>query len=279
MAQSSHMPWVIFHLMVDRYGVSANYVKEMVAMPTISAVPKLPRHFRGVMNLRGKVIPVIDLRIKLGMVPHQSEIDDLIAMLSQREQDHKNWIETLEASVRDREPFSLATDPHKCAFGMWYDTFTTRNHLLRSCLEKFDTPHKRIHAIAQRVKQFEEQHNFDAAFELINQTKKNELSEMTQLFDRTRNLLLDTAREIALVIESDHNAMAVAVDSVEAIEKLSDSTIENLPDITQYPENESIIGTARRDKKDDLVMLIDANLILNMSDQPALEAFAANSSA
>lgn len=265
------MPWVIFHLMDDRYGVSANHVKEMVAMPSVSAIPKLPQHFRGVINLRGKVIPVIDLRIKLGMVPHQSEIDDMIDMLNQREQDHKNWIDTLESSVRDRVEFSLATDPHQCAFGKWFDNFETRNHLLSSCIEKFDTPHKKIHAIANKVKLFEEKQDFDAAYQLIDQTKKNELSEMIRLFSRTRNLLLDTAREIALVIESKRNAMAVAVDSVESIERLSVATIEDLPDITQHPDNVSIIGTARRDKKDDLVMLIDANRILDLAEEPALE--------
>ena len=41
-------------------------VREIIKMMDITAVPQVPAHVKGVINLRGKVIPVIDLRLKFG---------------------------------------------------------------------------------------------------------------------------------------------------------------------------------------------------------------------
>ena len=41
-------------------------VREIIKMMDITAVPQVPQHVKGVINLRGKVIPVVDLRLKFG---------------------------------------------------------------------------------------------------------------------------------------------------------------------------------------------------------------------
>ncbi len=126
---STDMPWVIFHLLDEQFAVSANHVREMVAMPKVVPVPQTPDYIRGVINLRGQVMPVMDLRLRMEMTSLVDETEDLIHLLDQREQDHKNWITELESSVREHREFKLATDPHKCAFGKWYDNFKTENRI------------------------------------------------------------------------------------------------------------------------------------------------------
>lgn len=58
--------YLTFELAHEEYGVPVLKVREIVRMTDITPVPRMPRHVRGVINLRGKVIPVIDLRLKLG---------------------------------------------------------------------------------------------------------------------------------------------------------------------------------------------------------------------
>jgi purine-binding chemotaxis protein CheW len=53
----------------EEYGLSVLHVREIIKMMAITAVPQVPPHIKGVLNLRGKVIPVIDLRIKFGFAP------------------------------------------------------------------------------------------------------------------------------------------------------------------------------------------------------------------
>ena len=148
--------------------------------------------------------------------------------MDQREQDHKNWIAELESSVRERREFKLAIDPHKCAFGKWYDNFETDNRTLSGCLKKCDAPHQEIHGIAIKVKGMEEKEDFDSAYEIINPTKEGEWAEMIRLFSKARSLLRESKREIALVLEWKVTAIAGAVDSFATVENLSVSNVDAL---------------------------------------------------
>lgn len=268
---SIDMPWVIFHLLDEQFAVSAHHVREMVAMPKVVAVPKTPNYVKGVINLRGQVIPVIDLRLRMGMASLVDESEDLVRLLDQREQDHKNWIAELESSVRDRREFKLATDPHKCAFGKWYDNFKTDNRILASCLTKFDAPHQKIHAIAIKVKKMEEEKDFDSAYEIINQTKEGELAEMIRLFAEVRSLLRESNREIALVLEWKERTMAVGVDSVETVEKLSESNIEEMPAVVSTVDNECVAGIGKREKDEELVQLLDVGKLIGQEKDLAID--------
>ena len=263
---STDMPWVIFLLQDQPFAVAANYVREMVAMPKIVSVPQMPPYIRGVINLRGQVVPVIDLRARLGMTSLLDETEDLINLLNQREQDHKNWLVELESSVKERREFKLATDPHKCAFGKWYDNFTTDNRVLANCLNKFDAPHKRIHAIAFEVKELEEKEGSESAYAVIERTRNGDLAEMIKLFSEACNLLRESDREIAMVLEWKDKAMAAAVDSIETVEKLSKSNIEEMPETFFSLDNECVVGIGKRDKDDKLVQILDISRLLEQEE-------------
>jgi purine-binding chemotaxis protein CheW len=54
--------WVVFTVGPERFGVSATQVQEIVRYPDATLVPDMPRFVKGVMNLRGKIIPLMDLQ-------------------------------------------------------------------------------------------------------------------------------------------------------------------------------------------------------------------------
>lgn len=59
--------YLTFKLGVEEYGLEILKVQEIMKMVEITKVPRTPEFVRGVINLRGKVIPVVDLRLKFGM--------------------------------------------------------------------------------------------------------------------------------------------------------------------------------------------------------------------
>jgi purine-binding chemotaxis protein CheW len=59
--------YLTFHLGNEEFGVRVLKVREIMGLQEITAVPQTPCHVKGVINLRGKVIPVIDLRLKFGL--------------------------------------------------------------------------------------------------------------------------------------------------------------------------------------------------------------------
>jgi len=61
--------YLTFGIGDERYGVGILDVREIVGMMPIRTIPQVPEFIKGVVNLRGKVIPVIDTRLKFGMAP------------------------------------------------------------------------------------------------------------------------------------------------------------------------------------------------------------------
>jgi purine-binding chemotaxis protein CheW len=61
--------YLTFVLADEEYGISILKVREIIGMLPITSVPQTPSFVKGVINLRGKVIPILDLRSKFGMPP------------------------------------------------------------------------------------------------------------------------------------------------------------------------------------------------------------------
>jgi purine-binding chemotaxis protein CheW len=59
--------YLTFALGDEEYGVPVLKVREIIKMMDITVVPQVPAHIKGVINLRGKVIPVVDLRLKFSL--------------------------------------------------------------------------------------------------------------------------------------------------------------------------------------------------------------------
>jgi purine-binding chemotaxis protein CheW len=59
--------YLTFALAEEEYGLEILKVREIISMSEITSMPKTPEYVKGVINLRGKVIPVIDLRLKFAM--------------------------------------------------------------------------------------------------------------------------------------------------------------------------------------------------------------------
>jgi purine-binding chemotaxis protein CheW len=59
--------YLTFALAQEEYGLPVLKVREIIKIMHITAVPQVPPHIKGVINLRGKVIPIIDLRLKFGL--------------------------------------------------------------------------------------------------------------------------------------------------------------------------------------------------------------------
>ncbi len=53
-----------FRIGEESYGISIKHVREIIEMQNISEVPDMPGYVKGVINLRGKVIPIVDIRLR-----------------------------------------------------------------------------------------------------------------------------------------------------------------------------------------------------------------------
>lgn len=258
--------WVLFELDNQLFGFGIEHVREMVLMPDLAEVPKTPDYILGVTNLRGSTIAVIDLRIRLGMKSLAESRQDLADLLNARKQDHIDWLAELKASVREGREFTKATDPHKCAFGKWYDTFRTDDLELASLLKKFDEPHQVIHGIADTVKGLEKEGKTDEAEELMASTESRELKTMLDLFDSVVSVLLASQRRITVIVEMDGQVCGMTVDSVESVVTLKPDEINAAPEFSAEQSSDAVIGVAHPKGFDRMVLLLEPGKILEAGE-------------
>ncbi len=231
-------------------------VREMLACPRVTALPGLPRHARGLLNLRGEVVPLIDLRCRLGLRSRLDELAAMVQMLHEREADHVRWVETLTSCVREGRELTLQTDPHLCAFGRWLYAYHTSNRVLAMALARFEKPHAAIHEAAVTIRPLIARKDA-AAVEQVLCNVQHDLALMRRLFQEARETLASSLQEIVVVIDAGGRAFGITVDQVESVEPLRGEELP--PRVAGAPlDAEGLVsGVARRTKDDATVLLLD----------------------
>lgn len=80
-ATQEGMACLIFRLMDKFYGVDAHLVREIVRLPEVTPLEEAPHYVIGVINLRGHVIPIMDLHLRMGRLPLPYQVSDAVAIL------------------------------------------------------------------------------------------------------------------------------------------------------------------------------------------------------
>jgi purine-binding chemotaxis protein CheW len=62
-----HEKYLSFHVGAEEFAIGVLSVREIMGILDITAVPQTPAYVKGIINLRGKVVPVVDLRLKFGL--------------------------------------------------------------------------------------------------------------------------------------------------------------------------------------------------------------------
>ncbi len=268
--QAQDFPWVIFELQAQLYAINTCYIREMIEIPKYTALPDSSEEVRGVIDLRGEVAVLLDTRRRLGLASLEQESRELIELLQAREQDHVNWLETLETAIREQREFHLTTDPHQCAFGKWYDHFHTDNPVLKLQLQAFDEPHKALHALGKKLISMSENGQRDQALHELELAGNSTLGRLVALFDSAREILRESNREIVMVLEWRDQLVALSVDTVTAVEHLADESRQAAPDMMGENGGHCVKELGQRKDSDQLVQLLDLEeLLLPLQDVSA----------
>ncbi|MDR1396708.1 MAG: chemotaxis protein CheW [Desulfarculales bacterium] len=267
-AFSAQEPWVLFRLNNQTFGIPAHITQEMISIPEVTPVPRSPESVRGVINLRGSVIALIDLRIKLNQPSLAQELGEMISHLGQREQEHNEWMDALEAHVREGAAFTQPRSPHECAFGKWYDNFHTDNPQLLGVLLRFDSPHKMLHALADKVEGMLNRGDHAGAVAAVEEARHGLMPRLGDLFDELkRSLTIASRQEIAIVVEQDNTVIAITVDAVDAVESLQASSVEDLPGRGSLDDSYIVHMLGRRSSNGDPVLIPDLGKIVRESSE------------
>lgn len=221
-------PFVTFALGEEVYALSTRFVQEMVSLPEIVPEPGMPPHQRGIVNLRGAVIPVIDLRVRLGLPSARVHAAQFQSRLEQRRTEHLAWIGALRNAVSSGEPFQGELDPGRCALGRWLNETQGESDSLRSQLLKFRDPHQRLHQAGAAINCAIEAGNLDKTQSLL-QDAEEEMAKIGMLFDQTIAAVEAAQRELLVVLRLAGRKSSITVDGVRAVERIPEDHFEKCP--------------------------------------------------
>lgn len=248
--------WVIVRVGDEHLVLPSATVLEMVRAPVAHKLPYAPPAVRGVASLRGQIGLMVDMRKRLALPSLEQEQQELVALLLAREAEHHEWLDDLEASVRERRPFTRTTDPHACAFGRWYDQYKAPTLELEWYMRQFDVPHQEIHALGASVAEAMARGQHAEAVAMIDHSRESVLARLVSLFEGARRLVTASAREIAVIIRAHGRPIGLVVDEVEGIDQVKPDTLMCLPGDFASTD-EAVVGTARTRRDDRLVVVLD----------------------
>lgn len=270
--EDGQIRYLIF-LAADRYfAVPALSVREMLPVQKVTALPEAPDWVRGVINVRNETFTLVDFRKRIGMDGSLEERNQLINELDQRELEHMQWIDMLEDSVNENLEFVGETDPHKCKFGIWYDSYEAPSVAVQLELKKFDDPHRAIHATAGEILNLKEAGKVDEAKNLIASRRNGEMARMISLFESLKRNIRDGDNEVIILIDDENLKFSMIVDRVESVETLSSEENTALKNFQQEDGKFAHhTGIAKRGDSGSIVYVVDPAWIIEGGEELVLD--------
>src|SRR5512145_139918 len=93
--------YLTFKLAEEVYALDISKVREVLDFTTVTKVPRTPDFMRGVINLRGSVVPVVDLRLKFGMSATENSVNTCVIITEVTVDGDTTILGCLAASVQD----------------------------------------------------------------------------------------------------------------------------------------------------------------------------------
>ena len=114
--------YLTFTLSEEEYGIEILKIREIIGMMDVTTVPQMPNFVKGVINLRGKVIPVIDLRLRFGLDSKPYDDRTCIIVAEVRSHDGNVQMGLVVDTVSEVVNIGLEEMEHTPVFGVNVDT-------------------------------------------------------------------------------------------------------------------------------------------------------------
>lgn len=270
------LPWIVFKVNKNTYAVNSEDVISIIKMTDeIIDIPDIQEYIRGVMNLRGSIIPLIDLKVLFKEDSLEKIVDDYSNMIVARKQDHINWVNELDRCMKNGEEFKLATDPHKCAFGKWFYSYKPENNTIGFHIKKIEEPHRLLHEAAAEYNNCNKDHancnRRECLKDVLERVKEEYMPQIVSILDDSISVLKNNFKEMIIVLEHNDFKAGIIVDSVSSIESIS-TAFEQGNMSSEYYNSKFILGVGKTDKTESMVLMVNVDNVLSKVDEIDFEA-------
>lgn len=113
--------YIVVKIGSEQYGIDISYIDNIVRMQKITRVPKAQTYFEGIINLRGEVVPVMSIRLRMGLMEEEFTNNTRIIIVKLEEHDSVGIIvdavkEVVELSEQEIDSYNPDTKDEKSDF-------------------------------------------------------------------------------------------------------------------------------------------------------------------
>lgn len=250
---------VSFVLSGEEYALNIQAVREIIRPPSLVRTPNAPDYVMGVISLRRKLLPLVDLRRLFGLPPLAEEIAELIETLQLQAQEQEEWLTILEELVEaEEQPLDL---PEFKLEG-WCRRFQTDMELLNLIIQKIAQNSTELRREAEHLRKL-------PPAERAGRLRSELLPVANRVSDLFREAVavLEKNDETRIVVtEANGLSVGLMVDRVREVMRIPNDLIDPPPRLTAQVGPQAERGVAKLDKGQRLVMILDNNSLFDTAE-------------
>ncbi len=257
MSFDTSIPWVLLRVREQLFGVPAGNVREMTELPAVTPVPNTPDYVLGLITLRGRVTPTLDLRRRMDVITAEDEAAAIIQRLERAASAFRAWFLGIEQEIGSTGAFRFEMPEEVAGFCSWIGSFHSGNVAVQTQIRKFEEPCRELLGIlkssaggkgtALGVKQLQSRH----------------FAGFVTALSAACEPIRESYRQVAVVLIHDDREVGITVDEVASIEKLKEGSLEDLPDQLRGLSTSLTGRVARRTRDDAIVLILDIAELLD----------------
>lgn len=211
MNPNSELPWIIFDLNQQLYAISTEMVTGIAQMPFITSVAGAPDTYLGVANIRGSVLPVLDLKKLLHISSGLDEMQKLSEALDFKKKGAEMYLKELHRCVSENDRFSVTADLFGDDISIGY---VHEQSEIAGIVEHIQKAQKELLNMADRVNTDK---NFAAKAEAACSSFIHSIESSIAFVNNDSSRLIISLSEDP---QSSTSRMAFVVDSVRAVDSI-----------------------------------------------------------
>lgn len=212
MNPNSELPWIIFDLNQQLYAISTDMVTGIAQMPFITSVAGAPETYLGVANIRGEVVPILDLKKLLKLSSGKEETKRLTETLEFKKKGAEIYLKELRRCIKEQDKFSATND----LFGEDIDLgYAHEQSEISAAARNIQQVQKDLVLLSIKV-------NSDKAAAA---KAESECSKLIHTIDSTIAFINNESSKLVITLTNDPDSsstcMGFVVDSVRAVDSIN----------------------------------------------------------
>lgn len=209
--------FVSFRVHSRRYGIPIESVAEMTQIHDFHPIAGTPSWILGMMQLRNSVVPILDLRIRLGLSRLEDELDAIECDLMRQQQEHVDWLRALEQACASGSGLDAENESLRCSLQSCLGALGEADDDRRATLERLREPDARLHTAVASCRSAQNRGDLEATRRALRRIRNEELRDLRESIDRVVREVRSRGRQMIIVLRGADESLGIAVDHIDSV--------------------------------------------------------------